>query len=202
LTAGVFELRNLLERRSLKKLMPYGITLLVLLLVLNPPVTIASTQNRSMYYTLLGNVLSNQNKDDLAVTELTNAIVIDNKNMLAFQSLGKVYGKTGKYDLAIKTLEKAEALNPDYADVKVVLARVYYDKGDYQTALQYIKKARLENASTASLYMGLWVGAWSAAKIGDAEETKQFLKYILEVNPRDKDAKAMLDSLGMKPGDQ
>jgi tetratricopeptide (TPR) repeat protein len=202
MTAGVFELRNLLERRSLKKLMPYGITLLVLLLALNPPVTIASTQNRSMYYTLLGNVLSNQNKDDLAVIELTNAIVIDDKNMLAFQSLGKVYGKTGKYDLAIETLERAEALNPDYADVKVVLARVYYDKGDYLTALQYIRKSHLENASTASLYMGLWVGAWSAAKIGEAEETRQFLKYILEVNPRDKDAKAMLDSLGVKPGDQ
>ncbi len=197
-TAGLFELRELMTRLSVKQLAPYGVALLVLLLALNPPVTIASTQNRSMYYTLLGNVLSNQSKDDLAVAELTNAVAIDDQNMLAFQSLGKVYGKTGKYDLAIETLKKAEALNPDYADVTVMLARVNYDKHDYPAALQYIRKTHLENASPASLYMGLWVGAWSAASIGEATEAKQLLNHILELNPRDKDAKAMLDSLGVK----
>jgi 4-amino-4-deoxy-L-arabinose transferase-like glycosyltransferase len=197
-TAGWFELRELAKRRSLKQLAPYGIALLVLLLALNPPVTIASKQNRSMYYALLGNVLSNQNKNDLAVTELTNAIAIDDQNTLAFQYLGMVYGKTGKYDLAIETLKKAEALNPDYADVTVMLARVNYDKRDYPAALQYVRKAHLENASAGSLYMGLWLGAWSSANMAKVTDARQYLNQILELNPRDKDAKAMLDSLGVK----
>jgi 4-amino-4-deoxy-L-arabinose transferase-like glycosyltransferase len=197
-TAGLFELRELIKRNGIRQLAPYVVALLVLLLALNPPVTIASTKNQSMYYALLGNVLSNQNKNDLAVTELTNATAIDDKNTLAFQYLGMVYAKTGKNDQAIEALKKAESLNPDYEDVKVMLARVYYDKHDYASSLQYIKKARLEYAGATSLYMGLWLGAWSAANMGMASDSKQFLNQILVLNPRDKSAKAMLDSLGVK----
>lgn len=197
-TAGIFELHELIKRKGIKQLAPYGVALLVLLLALNPPVTIASKQNRSMYYAMLGNVLSNQNKNDLAVTELTTATEIDDNNTLAFQYLGMVYAKTGKHDLAIDALKKAETLNPDYADVKVMLARVYYDKHDYASSLQYIRKARLEYAGATSLYMGLWLGAWSSASMGMASDAKQFLNQILELNPRDKSAKAMLDSLGTK----
>lgn len=197
-TAGLIELNVLLKRHGVKKLLPYGVALLVVLLALNPPVTIASKQNRSMYYALLGNVLSNQDKNDLAVAELSNAIAIDDRNTLAFKYLGMVYGKTGKYDLAIEALKRAEALNPDYADVKVMLARVNYDRHDYPAALQYIKNTRLENAGATSLYMGLWLGAWSAANLDKPAEAQQFLNQLLALNPRDKNARAMLDSLGVK----
>jgi len=196
--AGLLQLRDLAKRLTPKLLLPYGVLLLFLLLTLNPPVTIASKQNQSMYHTLLGNVLSAQEKDDRALAELNEAIVIDDRNTLAFQQLGMFYAKSGKYDLAIEALKKAESLNPDYADLKVMLARAHYEKNDYRTALEYVRNTPLERTAYNSHYIGLWLGAWSAANLGNAVEAKQYLDRVLELNPKDKSAKAMLDSLGVK----
>jgi tetratricopeptide (TPR) repeat protein len=193
--AAVMQFRLWIKEKKQGDLVRYGVILVLLVIVLNPPVTVASRQNRSMYHALVGNVLANQNRNDLAVTELNDAVAVDSANTLAYYYLGMVYGKTGRFDDAIGVLKKAEALNPAFGKVLLLLMRVHFDKGDYRGALIYYNKALDTDVDPQSAYLANWMAARSSLYIGNKEDAQALLKRILEFNPADQAAKSLQDSL-------
>ena len=196
--AGVYEVRELIKSGRLKLVIRYAIAAVVLLLALNPPVTIASKQNESMYHTILGNALALQNQNDQAVAELKTATTIDNGNTLAYYYLGMVYGKTQKFDLALDVLKQAEKLNPTYTKALLLLSRVYFEKGEYDSALVYFNKLESAELDPNSAYVAYRIAAQSSLATGKTDDAKIFLDRILKLQPGDQQARSLLDSLQAK----
>ncbi len=183
------------KRRQFVKLVSAGV---ILAIILNPPFTVASASNRSMYHVLVGRALINDSKSDLAISELSSAGEIDSRNNLAYHYLGMAYANTGHLDLALNALKKAEALNPNYAKTLMLLTRVYYDLKDYRGAYNYLERTRALDSTSASGYVPFWIGARSALAVGNVSVARGYLDRLLALNPNDRDAKALLDSLGLK----
>lgn len=90
---------------------------------------------------LRGRALHHTSKFDLAVSELTQAIQIDDKNPDAYLSRASAYDAMGKPDEAIADLTKAISIDPTNAQAYLQRAMLYKHRGQYQESIADLSEA-------------------------------------------------------------
>lgn len=191
------QLYNWLRTNSWRQVAVCGITIVALIVALNPPYEISSRQNRSMYHALLGGALATQERYPEAVDQLRESIKIADDNATAFQLLGNLYVKSGQLEQALAVLHRAEELAPDAIQTKSVLARIYYDRRDFKRALAYFQSV-LESGMAMERF-NFWA-AHSAFELGQFDVSRRFLEAALAENPADKEALDLQVMLLGQPG--
>ncbi len=177
---AAIEIHDWIRTRQWQSVTGYGLALILLLAMLNPPFEISSRQNRSMYRTLLGGALAQQERYPEAVEQLREAIRIADDNANAFQMLGSLYVTSGQIEQALTVLHRAEQLAPDAIQTKSILARIYYDGKDYRRALAYFDAVL---ASGAQIERFNFWAARSAMEIGEFKAAEKYVEAALKENP-------------------
>ena len=78
---------------------------------------------------------------DKAITELKQAVVLDDRFLAAYQQLGDIYRKLEDYSNAIIYYKKVLAIDPDFHPLTFFgIAESELNTGNYATALQHFKK--------------------------------------------------------------
>src|SRR5690606_26238009 len=101
-----------------------------------------------------------------------------------FAPLAETYRKLGMYEEAFKILRRGINLHPSYTLGYIVLANCYFDKGQFELAYNVLRPHvdnNLENLSLQKLFSKL------CEQLGYLEEALQTYKYLLLLNPSDKD---------------
>ncbi|MBL7665526.1 MAG: hypothetical protein JNM93_10370 [Bacteriovoracaceae bacterium] len=113
-----------------------------------------------------------------------------------FAPLAETYRKLGMIEEAFKIVTEGLHRHPDYLLGHIVLAHCYVDKKLFKEAYTVLKpfvETHIDNISLQKLY------AEAALRTGNLYESLQTLKYLLFLNPRDKEivrkVKALEDDL-------
>lgn len=107
-----------------------------------------------------------------------------NPKSRVFAPLAENYRKLGMIDKAMKVLQIGLKHNPDYPTGNLVLAFCYYDLNKYSEAYNVLKpfcSSNRDNIRLQKLFADLCRG------IGNFEEALETYKYLLFINPKDKD---------------
>lgn len=96
-----------------------------------------------------GNGYFKEGKFDSAISELEEAVKLNQNFAMAYSLLGACYVSKGKYSLAIRQVEKAIRLDPDEAGFHYNLGMVYVKKGQYELAVKPLEEALRLNPNLA-----------------------------------------------------
>ncbi|MDY7537135.1 tetratricopeptide repeat protein [Undibacterium sp. RTI2.1] len=131
----------------------------------------------------LANVLKQSERLQEAKAEAMLALKLAPDMAEAHNSLGGVLHLLEELDLASDHLQRAIALKPDFASAYNNLGTVYLEKRRYLDAQDCFRKALIHNPkmSAACRCLGV-VGTLLAEPI---EESEQFLRRALELDPKD-----------------
>jgi Tfp pilus assembly protein PilF len=95
---------------------------------------------RGSPYMLRGYLAFLLDRNDLALSDLTNAIHLDPRVPTPFYYRGEVYRKMRDYDRALTDYQSALALLPFYTDAYLGMALVHMDKGEREQAMASCNK--------------------------------------------------------------
>ena len=115
-----------------------------------------------------------------------------NPSSRVFAPLAESYRKIGMVDRALQTLRQGIKNNPDYALGHIGLAHCYYDMGEFNlsyTTLKPMIDNNQENLRLLKLYAKVCV------EIGNEQEALEKAKYLMFLNPRDKEAAKIVKDL-------
>jgi len=113
-----------------------------------PHQNVASYTNRGIYY-------STEGQWDNALSDLSEAIIINPKYAVSYANRGIVYGDLGQTEKAISDFTKAIDLEPTYKLVYHNRGVAYGDLGQYDKAISDFSKAIKLDAKYASAYNNL-----------------------------------------------
>ena len=85
------------------------------------------------------------NQKDEAIDCYKKAILLDDKQVIAYIALGNIYFDNQNYSTAMMYLDKAYSINPNAEDIKLYLSLVYYKLGDFEKSKSLLKQACIEN---------------------------------------------------------
>jgi len=102
----------------------------------------------------------------------------------SFAPLAEAYRQVGLLDKAFDVLKKGLRYNPEYLLGYLTLALCYFDKREYGLAYSTLKPLIAHNRDNLKLQR---VFADCAKKTNNLEEALDSYKYLLFLNPRDKD---------------
>ncbi len=102
-----------------------------------------------------------------------------------FAPLAEYYRKSGLLNQAIETLNQGIKYNPDYVLGHLGLAFCYFENGDAKRSYDILKP--LIDSNRDNLRM-LRLFSDTCLDLGKSEEALENLKYLLFVNPKDKEA--------------
>lgn len=113
-------------------------------------------------------------------------LVLDkNPSSRVFAPLAESYRKIGMLDKSLQTLREGIKINPDYSLGHIGLGHCYFDMGEFSlayTILSPMLESNQDNLRLLKIYTKVCV------EIGNEEEALETAKYLLFLNPRDKDA--------------
>lgn len=124
-----------------------------------------------------------------------------NPRSRVFAPLAESYRKLGLLDEAFKVLKSGLKYHPDYSLGHLVLAHCYYDQEKYQLVYETLKPLLSKNMDNIQMQK---IFAEAAIELGYLEEALDTYKYLLFLNPQDKnfaqEVKKLEDDLqvGMK----
>lgn len=101
-----------------------------------------------------------------------------------FAPLAETYRKLGMYDEALKILRDGLKYHPTYTLGYIVLSHVYHDQQNYELAYNTLRpfvRDNLENITLQKLFAEICIN------LGYLEEALQTFKYLLLINPKDKE---------------
>ncbi len=109
-----------------------------------------------------------------------------------FVPLAEEYRKAGMYDEAIEVLLNELRKEPTYTTARVSLAKIYLEKGmtaearkEFEQVVASVPDNLFAQKKLAELYKSF----------GDTEKAAACLRKVIELNPRDEEAKATLEML-------
>jgi tetratricopeptide (TPR) repeat protein len=123
-------------------------------------------------------------------------VLEQNPRSLVFAPLAECYRKLGMLKEASILLRDGIKNHPQYVLGHIGMAELARDQGNYQlvyTLLKTFKDSHRDNFKLMKLY------ARSCFQLQHFEEALQTYKYILFLNPKDKDAAMMIDQLEDQP---
>jgi len=78
---------------------------------------------------------------DKAISELNQAVAIDNNFLAAYQQLGDLYRKTGNYSNALNNYKRILEIDPEFHPLTYFgIAESELNTGDYNNAIQHFRK--------------------------------------------------------------
>jgi tetratricopeptide (TPR) repeat protein len=107
---------------------------------------------RAAWYGNRGNLYSDLQKYELALSDYSKAIEINPNFAEAYGNRGNLYYYQQKYDLALSDYSKAIEINPNYANAYLNRGTVYSDLQKYELALSDYSKAIEINPNFAEAY--------------------------------------------------
>ena len=108
------------------------------------------------------------------------------------KSLAVVYLKSGETKKLVPILEQLAAREPDNFSARKKLAQIYRERGDHKRSAHWADEATHCNANDGESHR-LAGEAWAA--LGNKSRAKTSLKWALLVDPKDAEAKKLLDKL-------
>ncbi len=108
----------------------------------------------------------------------------DDPRSRSFAPLAEAYRQVGLIDKAFDVLKKGLRYNPDYLLGYLTLALCYFDKKEYGLAYTTLKPLISQNRDNLKLQK---VFAECAKKTNNLEEALDSYKYLLFLNPKDRD---------------
>jgi tetratricopeptide (TPR) repeat protein len=90
---------------------------------------------------LLGNVLYQQDKSDLALASFQEAIKFNPRYALAYNGMGLVYANQEQWDNALTQFRKALEINPEYGDALMYVGQVLLQVNKRDEAIASLNKA-------------------------------------------------------------
>jgi tetratricopeptide (TPR) repeat protein len=142
---------------------------------------------------LLGNCALHLGQLDQARREYEEFLSANQAEPEAFFNLGQVYAKSGSRDRAIENYSAALRLNSDLVDAHANRGTLYLQMERYQEAIRDFSDALAKQPRETSL---LYKRAYSYCASGHAGMGQGDLKAILQVDPGNAQAKALLRECG------
>lgn len=115
-----------------------------------------------------------------------------NPNSRVFAPLAETYRKMGMNDKAMSILRNGIKSNPDYVLGYLGLSSCYFDQGQFQLAYSTLRPFVTTNRDNLRLQK---LFGETCYKIGHLDEALETFKYILFINPRDKEAQNYVKEL-------
>lgn len=191
-------LGKILDLKSFNKniLMGIYVFLTLFLIVFYFSITIARNRDWKSDYTLflkaterqpkssiahndLGQVYQEMGFYDKAFNEYKGAIILNNKNHIAWLNLGSLYLELGNYSEAVYSINKSLSIFESYK-AHNNLGLIYDRMGEQEKAIFELKKAIEFNPSLSKAYMDLGV---IYAKIGEFDMALQEFDRAIKINP-------------------
>ena len=113
-------------------------------------------------------------------------------NSRVFAPLAEAYRKLGMMEEALKVLKEGIKRNPSYVLGYVVLAQVYADQFQWERVYETLLPLTAHNKDNISLQK---LFAKSCLETGDMEAALETYKWLLFLNPRDKDFAQQVSNL-------
>ncbi len=135
----------------------------------------------SDYYCKKGQEFYNKKDFDMAVEYFYKAIMLNGKNVQAYNNLAMAYWCKGNSAFAIKYFKKANFINRYYTQPLVNLANVYRQLGDSKKQLKYLKKAISINKNDYLAYY--WLGDYYR-NLSDYPSAIVNYKEVIKINPK------------------
>ena len=114
-----------------------------------------SNPNHSIALHLLGLIVHQEGKNDLAVDLITKSLAIKPDYAEAHSNLGRVFQHLGKLDDAIDSFQKALALKPAYANAHNNLGTAFRNLGRLDDAVESYRKALAINPGFVEAHSNL-----------------------------------------------
>jgi tetratricopeptide (TPR) repeat protein len=147
--------------------------------------------------TMLGTLLTRQNKPDEARMHFERALELDPRAAVAANNLAWDHATNGgNLDTALQLAQAAKAVLPDNASVTDTLGWVYYQQGLTGLAVSTLEEAAAQNASSPNIHYHLGL---AYLKNGDSDEARASLQEALKLNPAfpsAEDARRTLATIG------
>jgi tetratricopeptide (TPR) repeat protein len=145
---------------------------------------------------LLGNCALHLGQLDEARREYEEFLSANKAEPEAFFNLGQVYAKSGSRDKAVENYSAALRLNSDLVDAHANRGTLYLQMGRYQDAIRDFSDALAKQPRETSL---LYKRAYSYCASGHAGMGQQDLRAVLQSDPGNAQAKALLKECGKGP---
>jgi tetratricopeptide (TPR) repeat protein len=153
-------------------------------------------KERAVLYKFRGSAYYRLEKFNEAVTDLTNALRVNQSDWGDFFMLGSAYFKLNRIDEAIPALERALSMKPGESTAVEVLGKAYLRKGtsalsakQYAAALQALMKAKDYDPKNGYIYYNLAEVYLLEKKYPDAEKS---LSQALDLLPKSSDVYARM----------
>ena len=117
---------------------------------------------------------------------------------LVFAPLAEAYRKAGLQARALEILEQGLALHADYGPALIVRARCHLDTGDFSAAEEAFNQALIRDTLDPIALRGL---ADVCERTGRIPEAIERLRALVDVDPRNNEARAVLDRLMATPAE-
>ncbi len=140
-----------------------------------------SAQGDAYFHFLLGEAHFLAGQKEAALSEMNQAVQIDNRNPTYSLTLARYYQKYGDQRKAVAVLQKAVEVQPTLAEIPYSLAVSYFIVDDYETAAGYLDKAiQLQPSFDRAIFL---LGSVRAAE-GKWSEAERLLGRAIHINPR------------------
>jgi tetratricopeptide (TPR) repeat protein len=143
---------------------------------------------RATFYKFRGSANFRANKFNEAISDLTNALRLNQSDWGDFFMLGSAYYRVDREDEAIQALEKALSMKPGESTITNLLGTAYLKKGtqaisakQYPAALQALTKAVDYDPKNGYVYYNLGEIYLYEKKFPDAEKT---LTHAIDLMPK------------------
>lgn len=147
---------------------------------------LAATPNNAQLNSLLGVVLLNQKKEELAMQALDAALAQDPKNVAALFTRGQILlkSKVPQIDEAIKNLSTLRDVNPNNLEGRVALAEALRIKGQHDQAAKELSDALQMAPGRRDIRVTL-VGLYTDGRTPSWGDAERLVNQAKELEPRD-----------------
>jgi len=147
------------------------------------------SKDKSQYYTLIGMIYENKNEVDKAIEAYKKAIEFEPDYAIAMYNLGMLSARTGNYKEALDWFLKVEKNLPAHIDNLNNIGIIYDILGDTEESIAYFNKAISINPNEPKAYYNR---AQVYLKLGKKDLAKQDLAKVLQLEPKNVNAKKLL----------
>jgi len=147
-------------------------------------------------YINLADLYRQQGREDHAAQTLREALHVDPENAAVHHALGLSLVRQQRFGEALPELAKAAALRHDVPRYAYVYGVALHETGQVQQALQVLRDARHRHPGDREILIALAEYHRSA---GDRRAAIGWARKLVEVSPRDDQARRLLQSLEQTP---
>ena len=116
----------------------------------------------------------------------------------ALNKKGNELYKEKRYESALETYRKAQVRDPDRSEIRYNLGTTLYQLDQFQEAETQLQDALTHAQNDKTRARGWYNYGNAQYRLGQFDEAIQAYRHVLDLNPKDKDAKFNLELLQKK----